>query len=95
MKQSLLIKIAVGVCALGVFGLLFMRSLDDARTTPYTVEPQHLSRWTLVLEPAHFSRYDELYASERSELFTRRAERDGIRVYSVREDQRCIIAAQP
>ncbi|MBI2015260.1 MAG: hypothetical protein HYS77_06955 [Candidatus Rokubacteria bacterium] len=50
---------------------------------------------TLVLEPAHFSRYDELYAAERTDLFTRRAERNGIRVYSVREDQRCIIAAQP
>jgi len=50
---------------------------------------------TLVLEPAHFSRYDELYASERTDLFTRRADHEGIRVYSVREDQRCIIAGQP
>ncbi len=50
---------------------------------------------TLVLEPAHFSRYAELYVAERSDIFTRRAEHDGIRVYSVRDDQRCIIASQP
>lgn len=50
---------------------------------------------TLVLEPAHFSRYDELYASQRTELFTRRAEQGGIRIYSVREEQRCIIAGRP
>ena len=43
-------KIAVGVAAAGVFGVLFVRSLDDARTTPYTVPAQHLSGWTLALE---------------------------------------------
>ena len=35
-----------------MFGFLFMRSLDDARTTAYTVEPQHLETWTLALESA-------------------------------------------
>ena len=29
-----------------------MRSLHDARTTPYAVERQHLRSWTLALEPA-------------------------------------------
>ena len=29
-----------------------MRSLDDARTTPYTVEQRHLRGWTLALDPA-------------------------------------------
>ena len=29
-----------------------MRSLNDARTTPYTVQRQHLRQWTLALEPA-------------------------------------------
>ena len=52
MKKSVGIKIAVGLGALTVFGFLFMRSLDDARTTPYTVEPQHLKIWTLSLESA-------------------------------------------
>jgi hypothetical protein len=50
---------------------------------------------TLILEPAHFSRYAELYASQRSEHFTLRTERDGIRMYAPRRDQRCIIAGGP
>ena len=29
-----------------------MRSLEDARSEPYTVTAQHLQRWTLALEPA-------------------------------------------
>jgi len=49
---------------------------------------------TLILEPAHFSRYDALYASQRDDVFTGRGDQGGIRVYAVREDQRCIIAAQ-
>lgn len=52
MRKSLLIKPAVGLGALVVFGFLFMRSLHDARTTAYTAERQHLRSWTLVLEPA-------------------------------------------
>ncbi len=50
MKKSALVKIAAGVAAAVVFGFLFVRSLDDARTTPYTVPAQHLSGWTLALE---------------------------------------------
>jgi hypothetical protein len=50
---------------------------------------------TLVLEPAHFSRYAELYAAQRDDLYTRRAEHDGIRIYALRDDTRCITAARP
>ena len=50
MKKPTLVKIAAGVVAAGVFGVLFVRSLDDARSTPYTVPAQHLSGWTLALE---------------------------------------------
>lgn len=50
--RSLLIKLAVGVGAVTVFGFLFMRSLHDARTAAYTAERRHLQTWTLVLEPA-------------------------------------------
>jgi hypothetical protein len=64
----------------------------DGPSTAACAAEIYLAR-TLVLEPAHFSRYDELYAAQRSDVFTRRAERDGIRLYTVREDQRCIIAA--
>ena len=52
MTQSLLIRLAVGLGALTVFGFLFLRSLQDTRTTAYTTERQHLQGWTLVLEPA-------------------------------------------
>jgi hypothetical protein len=51
-KKSLLIKIAAGIVAIGVFAVLFMRSLEDARSEAYTVEPAHLQSWTLALEPA-------------------------------------------
>jgi hypothetical protein len=46
------VKIAVGVSALAVFGVLFMRSLEDTRTAAYTVQRTHLGTWTLALEPA-------------------------------------------
>ncbi len=36
--------------AVAVFGFLFMRSLNDARSSPYTIERQHLRQWALVLE---------------------------------------------
>ena len=52
MKQSLLIKLILGLGAAALFGFLFTRSLHDTRTTPYTVERQHVRGWTLMLEPA-------------------------------------------
>jgi hypothetical protein len=51
-KRSLIIKLAAGLVGLAVFGFLFMRTLEDARATPYTVERQHLRSWALALEPA-------------------------------------------
>jgi hypothetical protein len=51
-RKSLLVKIAVGLAVVTVFGFLFARSLHDARTAAYTVEGQHLRSWTLVLENA-------------------------------------------
>jgi hypothetical protein len=51
-KKSPLIKVAVGIAAIGVFAVLFMRSLEDARSEAYTVEPAHLQSWALALEPA-------------------------------------------
>jgi len=50
---------------------------------------------TLVLEPAHFSAYDDLYRSQRSDLFSWQAGAGGIRVYSVRPGARCILANGP
>ncbi len=52
MKKSVLVKVAAGVAAAGLFAFLFMRSLQDTRAAAYTVPPQHLERWTLALETA-------------------------------------------
>ena len=52
MKRSLVVKIGVGALAIAVFAFLFMRSIDETRSTPYTVERQHLRGWTLAIEPA-------------------------------------------
>jgi hypothetical protein len=49
---SLFFKLAAGLGVVTAFGFLFMRSLHDTTTTPYTAERQHLRSWTLVLEPA-------------------------------------------
>lgn len=51
-KQPALIKMSAGVVLLGLFAFLFVRSLHDTRTEPYTVPPQHLRTWSLALEPA-------------------------------------------
>lgn len=52
MKKPLLVKLALGTVALGVFAVLFMRSLDDTRTEAYTVPRANLQTWTLALEAA-------------------------------------------
>ena len=51
MKRNTVIKIIVAVVALAVLGVLFIRSVQDARSTPYTVERGHLRNWTLAFEP--------------------------------------------
>jgi hypothetical protein len=51
-KKPALIKVVVGATLLVVFGILFMRSLEDATTTAYTVPRQHLRTWTVALETA-------------------------------------------
>jgi hypothetical protein len=50
--MSLLVKVAAGVVALGVFAFLFMRSLQDTRSAPYSVPARHLRTWQIGLEPA-------------------------------------------
>ena len=52
MKKPVLIKLLVALVAIAAFGFLFMRSLRDSRSEPYTVEPQHLRGWALALESA-------------------------------------------
>ena len=52
MKKPLLIKVALVILAIAAFAFLFMRSIEDTRTTPYTVQRAHLQSWTLSVEPA-------------------------------------------
>src|SRR4051812_40637021 len=51
-RRKVLTKIVVALCALGVLGFLFMRSVRDSRSTPYTVDRQMLGGWTLAVMPA-------------------------------------------
>ncbi len=52
MKKPLIVKLAIGAVAAGVFAVLFMQSLDDTRTEAYMVPRAHLQGWTLALEAA-------------------------------------------
>ena len=52
MKNSLLIKLAIGALAVVVFAVLFMRSIEDTRSEAYTVERRHLQPWELALQQA-------------------------------------------
>jgi len=49
---------------------------------------------TLILEPAHFTAYNELYDSVATEWFTLRDELNGIRLYELDPDVRCIVPTQ-
>lgn len=49
---------------------------------------------TLVLEPAHFSAYDGLYASAASGDYTLVGDHAGIRLYAVSPNTRCITASR-
>lgn len=46
--MSRLVKVLVAVAALGVLAVLFVRSAQSSRETPFTVEQGSLAGWTLV-----------------------------------------------
>jgi hypothetical protein len=50
-RPSVLIRVVVGVAALGVLAVLFLRSAQSAREAPFSVQRGSLTPWTLVLEP--------------------------------------------
>ncbi len=52
MKKTLLIKIGIGIAAVGIFAWLFMQSLEDTRSEAYHVERTHLQPWAPALEQA-------------------------------------------
>ncbi len=50
MRRRTLIKILVGIVALGVLGVLFVRSAQSTRAEPYEVARNHLVGWTLAAD---------------------------------------------
>jgi len=46
-----LIKVAVAVIALGVLGVLFVRSARNVQAEPYEVARERLTGWTLAIDP--------------------------------------------
>src|SRR5688572_20371423 len=51
-RSRVLVRVAIALVAIAVFGYLFMSSLETTRSEPYTAPRAHLGKWTLVLEPA-------------------------------------------
>lgn len=51
-RQSTLIKIAVGLVAVALFGFLFIRSARNVGAQPYTLRRASLTGWTVALDPA-------------------------------------------
>jgi hypothetical protein len=47
-----LIKLAVGLVALGGLGVLFVRSAQSTRAEPYSIPGARLSHWTLAVDEA-------------------------------------------
>jgi hypothetical protein len=47
-----LIKAGIAVVACAGLGVLFMRSLEQARSTPFTIDPRFLTDWTISVVQA-------------------------------------------
>lgn len=50
-RGSALGKILLGLAALGVLGVLFLRTLEQTTSEPYVLRAEHLAGWELVLDP--------------------------------------------
>jgi len=50
-RLSLVPKVALWLVALGVLGVLFVRSAQSTREAPFTMERAGVAPWALVLEP--------------------------------------------
>lgn len=51
MRRSLLLKLILGLVALGVFGVLFIRSVRNTGAAPYTMARSDLAGWTVAVAP--------------------------------------------
>ena len=50
MRLSSGVKVLIALAVLLVLAVLFIRSVHDARSTPYTVASEHLRNWSLSIE---------------------------------------------
>ena len=50
-RRSAFVRVIVGLTAVGVLGVLFVRSAQDTRETPFVVARGDLTPWRLVLGP--------------------------------------------
>ena len=50
-RRSAFARVIVGLAALGLLAVLFVRSAQDAREVPFTVAREDLALWSLVLGP--------------------------------------------
>ena len=51
-RRPVLVKLLVGAAALAVLAVLFLRTLRETASAPYGMQPEHLTGWELVLDPA-------------------------------------------
>lgn len=49
--MKILLKVAIALVAVGVFGVLIVRSARSTRAEPFTIEREDLTGWTLTLTP--------------------------------------------
>ena len=66
--MKVLVRVAFVLAALGVIGFLFLRSLEDTRSQPYTVAPAHVDTWSLVESAGTSSKSPMLSLRTRPEL---------------------------
>ena len=52
MLPKTLTKIAVGLVAIAVLAMLFVRSVVNVGSEPYTIDQDRLANWTVALDPA-------------------------------------------
>ncbi len=52
MRRTTVIKMVVGVAAVAVLGVLFVRSAMDVGSEPYTIPRDRLGQWTVAVDPA-------------------------------------------
>ncbi len=51
MRRTVLLKLILGLVAVAVFGVLFIRSVRNTGAAPYTMARSDLAGWTVALDP--------------------------------------------